>query len=78
MEIRKLALILKEDIKPPYYAKLGDNVEFFLFNDTNVVRFDIEKRTQIIESERHIEFYKEPRTCNIDFFRLVKDEDSKR
>ena len=79
MEIRKLALIHKEGIKPPYYIKKGDNVEFFLFNeDGSIVRFDMESRNQLIEDEEHIEFYKGNRAGNRDFFRLVKDEDSKR
>ena len=69
MEIRKLALIHKEGIKPPYYIKKGDNVEFFLFNeDGSIVRFD--------EYEEHIEFYKGNRAGNRDFFRLVKNENS--
>ena len=68
MDIRKLALIHKEGIKPPYYMKKGDYIMYYLFNEnciSNPVRLQVTQRT--------VNFYEEnPRRCNRDFFKVIK------
>jgi hypothetical protein len=75
MEVRKLAYIVKEDIKPPYYGKLGDEVRFFFFNTKPFINVYADGDSFILD-QRHIDFYKDPRAGNRDFFRLVKNENS--